>query len=164
MDYKRCIKCGSEKEISEFYKNKKCKDGHSGICIECQKKIVKESVSRRKQQVIEYQREYHRTHKSDAILRNLQYKAKIDRLKTPCVKCGEQRLYVIDFHHIDPSKKSFNIHRVTAKKNFKIIEDEVAKCVCLCRNCHAEFHTFYGQNPKNPEFALADFLGEPYGI
>ena len=86
MDYKRCIKCGSEKEISEFYKNKKSKDGHAGICIECQKKVVKESVSKRKQEVIEYQREYHRTHKSDAILRNLQYKAKISRIETPSSK------------------------------------------------------------------------------
>jgi hypothetical protein len=34
---KICNKCGDEKEISEFYKNKRIKDGHSNSCISCEK-------------------------------------------------------------------------------------------------------------------------------
>lgn len=39
---KKCIKCGQEKEIEFFYKNKKALDGHSGSCKECDKKHARE--------------------------------------------------------------------------------------------------------------------------
>ena len=164
MDYKKCYKCGEIKEISEFYRHPTSKDGHAGICKSCQKLVVKKSVERRKEAVKKYQKKYHEEHKLDRIVHDLQYKSKIEALKTPCIKCGDTRLYIIDFHHINPSKKSFNINRISAKSNFQIIEKEVAKCVCFCRNCHAEFHQMYGQRPKNPEAALADYLGESYEL
>ena len=86
------------------------------------------------------------------------YKEKVDSLKTPCCKCGDPRLYVIDFHHINPEEKSFNINRKRSKSDFSIIENEVKKCVCLCRNCHMEFHHFYGVKPKDPINALNNYL------
>lgn len=164
MDYKKCYKCGEIKEISLFYKHPTSKDGYAGICKSCQKLVVKRSVERRKEEVKKYQKKYHKEHKLDRIVHDLQYKSKIEALKTPCIKCGDTRLYIIDFHHINPSEKSFNINRISAKSNFQIIETEVTKCVCLCRNCHAEFHQMYGQHPKNPEAALADYLGERYEL
>ena len=36
---KRCQMCGQEKSLSDFHRNKTKKDGHNGICIECQKKV-----------------------------------------------------------------------------------------------------------------------------
>ena len=32
---KRCSKCGKEKELEEFVKHRKCKDGRAGVCKEC---------------------------------------------------------------------------------------------------------------------------------
>jgi hypothetical protein len=83
----------------------------------------------------------------------------VDSLKTKCVKCGEGRVYVIQFHHKDPNEKLFNI--VTGARSHKSKEDvieEAKKCVCLCANCHKEFHYFYGQKPKNPLSDLDEYL------
>lgn len=36
---KVCQKCGKEKSLSDYHRNKTKKDGHNGICIECQKEV-----------------------------------------------------------------------------------------------------------------------------
>lgn len=57
-----------------------------------------------------------------------------------CAICGYSR-YVgsLDFHHLDPSQKDFNIssNRYKFSTELKL---ELDKCVLLCRNCHAEVH------------------------
>lgn len=78
--------------------------------------------------------------------------------KKPCEKCGESRLYLIHFHHIDPKAKLFTIGKYSLK-NQELLEEEVKKCVCLCPNCHNEFHYLYGSNPKDPIASLNEYLG-----
>lgn len=60
-------------------------------------------------------------------------------LKKPCIICGEQEPVCIDFHHIDPSSKEFTIgkHRSRSKE---WLTQEIAKCVCVCANCHRKIH------------------------
>jgi hypothetical protein len=60
-----------------------------------------------------------------------------------CVNCGEKELCCLDFHHI--GEKSFGIGGSDGKNNMsyrtpKSIELEAAKCIVLCRNCHAKLH------------------------
>jgi predicted HNH restriction endonuclease len=43
---------------------------------------------------------------------------------------------MIDFHHLEPSKKDISISDASISK----IKSESKKCILLCRNCHAEFH------------------------
>ena len=76
-----------------------------------------------------------------------------------CAKCGETRFYVIDFHHKDPSNKLFTISdgRKTHKSNVDVLT-EVKKCVCLCRNCHKEFHYFYGVKSEHPIEDLEEYF------
>lgn len=78
--------------------------------------------------------------------------------KHPCEKCGETRLYLIQFHHIDPATKEFCIGAYATSRTEDALEREVKKCVCLCSNCHDEFHYFYGMNPKKPVEALKEYL------
>lgn len=40
------------------------------------------------------------------------------------------------------------------ERSLKATIEEVEKCVCLCRNCHAEFHFLYGQDAAEPELEL----------
>ena len=58
-----------------------------------------------------------------------------------CAKCGDDRSYLLDFHHIDPSIKDDTIARLTSSSSTheKILQ-EIDKCVVLCANCHREFH------------------------
>jgi len=46
---------------------------------------------------------------------------------------------VLDFHHIDKETKEFTIGTIKKGSKEKILK-EIDKCVCLCANCHREFH------------------------
>lgn len=58
-----------------------------------------------------------------------------------CRYCGERRFSALEFHHIDPSTKSFEIgsHEMRRKSLTSLVE-EAAKCQLLCGNCHANEH------------------------
>lgn len=154
----RCKKCGLEKPETDFYKDK---SGYiRKTCKQCTIQQSRENQIKNKEWRKEYCHNYHLKHKQERMRLDKQFRDMKFNLKKPCLKCGEDRLYVIDFHHINPANKSFNINRKTSKKDFSIIENEIKKCVCLCRNCHSEFHYLYGVKPKDPEKALSEYLKE----
>ena len=67
-------------------------------------------------------------------------KRAVEALGGKCIMCGyEKSIYALDFHHIDPSTKSFNISGNHAR-TWKRIEEEIKKCVLLCANCHRELY------------------------
>ena len=58
-----------------------------------------------------------------------------------CRLCGEREPLCLAAHHTDPAAKEFNIGEAVANKvGVKRITAELAKCVCLCHNCHAKVH------------------------
>ncbi len=58
-----------------------------------------------------------------------------------CKKCKEKEPCCLVAHHLDPSKKELPIaSSVSSCVSPKRIEAELAKCVCLCMNCHAKVH------------------------
>ena len=116
MDTKICSKCGRELPLSEYHKNGFKPSGeqkYRGYCKQCANELEKK--------------------------RYRQKKAFINNNKRMCKKCGDTRVYVLEFHHIDPSKKDFTIGRVK-KGSFEVIQKEIDKCIVLCANCHREFH------------------------
>ena len=47
-----------------------------------------------------------------------------------CMKCGEKRSYLLDFHHLDPMQKDNTIARLTSNSsNKQRIQDEINKCI-----------------------------------
>ena len=178
-DFRVCSKCGEEKPVTEFYKNKR-------VCNECEKKRKHLFYEKNKEKMLEQSRKYYQEHleeittykkkwytenhdkvaKSRANQREYSRRTEQKRrerlfelygeIKTPCVKCGENRLVVIEFHHIDPSQKSFTISQ---QRNIEAAKEEAKKCVCLCANCHKEFHFLYGKQPKAPVESLEEYLG-----
>lgn len=78
-----------------------------------------------------------------ALKRNKVRRNFIDEYKSQCSckKCGENRIYVLDFHHVDPNEKEFDLGDAT-KHSIEKIKLELDKCITLCRNCHSEFHFF----------------------
>lgn len=134
---KFCRKCGEWKNETEFNKNRRRKDGLQDWCRECN--IASSRKNRREKRTVNNKRDY------------------IYALKRPCQKCGEKRLYLIQFHHIDPKTKNFEVSQFR-HFSMKKCEEESKKCVCLCSNCHDEFHYMYGQNPKNPIESIEEYL------
>ena len=164
---KRCSKCGIEKNESEFHSSKNHKDGLYPSCKECRRNdwrayykenanLIGDKTKAYREKHSEEIHEYQRSWRDE-------YSNFLFSLKTPCVKCGESRRYVIDFHHISPDEKSFNISGLN--RNRDLVAAEVKKCVSLCRNCHAEFHYIYGTKPEKPVESLTEYLGRnPYEI
>jgi hypothetical protein len=65
------------------------------------------------------------------------------RLKASgCVACGEQEPCCLDFHHTDPSAKTFGIGSQSYGSMLtpETIEREATKCIVLCANCHRKLH------------------------
>lgn len=56
-----------------------------------------------------------------------------------CKICGYNKCeQALDFHHINPKDKNFNIS--SNSYSFDKMKKEVDKCILLCANCHREIH------------------------
>ena len=138
---KICTKCGIQKDESEFYKNKRIPDGLDYYCKACRKQVTASPITDEGYDTYEINRAF------------------VESLKTDCCKCGEDRPWVIQFHHINPNEKSFSIASFGTRSR-NTIWNEIQKCVCLCSNCHDEFHHFFGLRPNNPVEALDEYLND----
>lgn len=63
--------------------------------------------------------------------------ALVEGFSHKCSYCGLRdapQLY--DFHHVDPSTKSFGIANSSTTRSKQAYADEAKKCIMLCANCH----------------------------
>lgn len=60
------------------------------------------------------------------------------RTNNGCEDCGTHE-GLLDHHHVDPATKS---HNISDMYNYSLdaLEDELEKCVILCRSCHKKRH------------------------
>lgn len=131
METKVCSKCGRELPIENFYWRNKAKGLRRADCKDCHNGYVKQKYQERHEEV-------------EQIKSNLS-----------CKKCGDNRFYVLDFHHIDPTKKENGIAQMLRNNtSWEKIEEEIKKCIPLCANCHREFHYL----EKEKQISLDEFL------
>ena len=53
----------------------------------------------------------------------------------------QARGLALTWHHLDPALKLFNLDiRSLSNRSDRAVQAEVAKCILLCSNCHAETH------------------------
>lgn len=130
---KTCAKCKQDKELSEFSFRYKNRNILQSVCKPCKREIDNN----------DYQREGRKISLRKAqTTQRAKTKEFIDNYKRthPCVKCGESRFYVLDFHHTG-SNKSYNIGESKTKgKSIYTVQEELDKCILLCANCHRELH------------------------
>lgn len=112
---KRCNCCEQTLPLSSFYRMKKSPDGYGYTCRACGTVKTREAFRRNK-----------------AILRGI----KIER---GCAGCDERHPACLDFHHLDPSQKTFKLASPGAVSVGRLMR-EVEKCVILCANCHRKLH------------------------
>ena|SRR3989344_8447371 len=56
-----------------------------------------------------------------------------------CKLCGYKKYAgALDFHHLDPGKKSFSLSVKGLCYSWDTILSEAKKCTLLCKNCHTE--------------------------
>lgn len=119
MDIKVCTKCGKELPIEDFNWRDKKKGTRRSECKYCHTEYMKRKYQEKKQTI-----------------QNMKAEAS-------CAKCGDTRGYVLDYHHIDKTQKENTIARMISNRyTLDKIYQEIEKCICLCANCHREFHHF----------------------
>ena len=66
----------------------------------------------------------------------------VAQLGGECSICKyKNNLSGLEFHHINPENKKFNLGLPTfSHKPMKVLQEEVSKCLLLCANCHREHH------------------------
>lgn len=137
METKVCTKCKRELSIDEFNWRDKNKGTRRSECKYCHTAFMKKIYDDKKELVASIK----------------------SQLK--CQKCGENKWYMLDFHHVDPNEKENNISRMTSNK-YRIdqILHEIEKCIVFCSNCHREFHYFN----DNYQISIDDYLGDNYDV
>jgi 5-methylcytosine-specific restriction endonuclease McrA len=115
---RNCKRCGIEKPLSDFYKNG---TGSNFYCKICSGDQAKERQRALKEFIVSI-------------------------MGGCCSVCGYKNyIGALDFHHKDPKEKEFEFRKLgftnfKRPENRKILDDELAKCVLLCKNCHREEH------------------------
>jgi hypothetical protein len=86
-----------------------------------------------------YRRRWMKTEKGREGLRKMRQKVKaiIDEHRKECVDCGERDKALLQFHHLDPSKKK---KQVVSFQSIKGALNEIAKCEVVCKICHKKRH------------------------
>jgi hypothetical protein len=61
--------------------------------------------------------------------------------KKGCKFCQENTPVCLDFHHIDPNIKDWNISVMSrGASSITTIKKEINKCIVICSNCHRKLH------------------------
>ena len=76
MTEKSCTKCKATKPLSEFFRDQKCKDGHSAHCAECDKSLRRQYYQRNKVAANESAAIYYEAHKAEIQAYNKEYRDK----------------------------------------------------------------------------------------
>lgn len=134
MKKKSCGKCQEELPATTEFFATKTRNGKielQWICRSCQK---------------EYRKSHYEANKNKYIQKASDYRNKIvDWFKEykkglKCEKCGEDRPWVLDFHHVNPLEKDIEvIHLIRASSKKRALK-EIDKCMVLCANCHRDHH------------------------
>jgi len=141
---KKCSRCKVNKVLTEFNKNKSRNDGLQTFCRPCDNHRKQVYYKANKQKYISY------NHKRKTMVREWWE----DFKKTlSCEVCNDARWYVLDFHHLDPSKKEAGLSDIVHRRwSQDRAMKEVQKCKVLCSNCHREHHFFLSGKSPLSEF------------
>lgn len=86
----------------------------------------------------------------------------VDEAGGACAMCGYDRFAgALQFHHVDPGKKSFALGRGGVARSLARARAEARKCVLLCANCHAEVEGGIADLPLTSD---GDDRGSPSGV
>ena len=129
--------CKIEKALTEYNKKTSKLDGLQNICKSCSqqrsRQYYQDNIEKHKVEINRNKKKYS--------IRNYEL---IERIKAfnGCALCAEDDTCCYDFHHLDPKTKKYNISEMVggSKSSWNTIVEEIAKCVCVCSNCHRKIH------------------------
>jgi len=133
---KLCSACEELKEESEFgIKNKK-KGTLQSRCRECQREYGRAHYHKNKAKYRKRTKERRKKYKME----KKEYIAQLLK-NSRCSICGYDDIRALQFDHIDPALKKYNISDMISGKYHwvspRAMKEELEKCVIMCANCHA---------------------------
>lgn len=110
---KKCCKCGKDFTIKSNAYNRL-------YCYDCVPQSINDNGAERRRMIKKWALEYKGNH---------------------CSVCDYDKcIEALDFHHLDPSQKEFQLSDRNLSSDWQLIQSELDKCVLLCSNCHRELH------------------------
>ena len=131
METKLCGCCNVMKLVNEFHSNPTKKDGCQSMCKECRKVYHRKHYEKNIDKYKDKAKKYKKT--------NIDWFINIKK-NLVCEKCGEDRYWVLDFHHLNSDDKDRDISKMIRSSSIEKIMDEMNKCIILCSNCHRDLH------------------------
>lgn len=141
MESKSCGRCKAVKPIADFYNDRNTKTGYSSYCKPCIKLVSIRYINTPSMV---------RSRRRAVGLNRTRIRAlfNVEKAKYKCLRCGESHPACLDFHHRNPAEKFRNVSEMVCSAfEFEKILEEMAKCDCLCSNCHRKEH--WGSVGKN---------------
>jgi hypothetical protein len=133
---KTCTLCREQKSRINFNRDSHRKDGLQNVCREC-------SATRSRLYYQSHTEEHRKATKQRRNERRREFKRRTDAIKQRfgCAVCIESDVVCLDFHHLDPASKEFDIAAAMAAEwPWEKVLAEIRKCACLCANCHRKVH------------------------
>lgn len=126
---KYCPRCKESKTLDKFFR--KADRRASSYCKPCQLAYVREHYRRTSGA---YNARRYALH---LIYTKRNRRLVIEHLQqNPCVDCGENDLIVLDFDHVIGEKRNSISAMIGGGTSVRSLQDEIAKCVVRCANCH----------------------------
>lgn len=122
---KNCCRCKKDFPIESFcWRVKDIKRG--SYCLDCMRRYRREHYYNNPNAYIKRAKEN----------RDIRREWLKNEKNKPCMDCDQvYPPYVMDFHHRDPSQKSFEVGELVAF-SLKRMKIEIEKCDLICANCH----------------------------
>ncbi|HZP97517.1 MAG TPA: hypothetical protein VFC31_14455 [Candidatus Limnocylindria bacterium] len=130
-DVRRCCMCGLEKPESEFAFRRIATGERQSHCRACHAAYRRQHYLRNRAEYVAREAARIKTFRIENRVKIFEYLS-----VHPCVDCGETDVLVLEFDHRDPSTKQRDIGFIAARKPWKFVLAEIAKCDVRCANCH----------------------------
>ena len=132
------LKFDEIEKVKEYYLNHSLKEtaAYFNISFTTVKRYAKKERKPFLTSKEKKERNYHRvkSHRQKIKTKSIEYKG------GKCEKCGYNKCeWALDFHHVNPKEKDFNIARYSTL-SWEKIRLELDKCIMVCANCHREIH------------------------
>lgn len=128
---KQCSKCGLTLPISEFRIRSRANRTYHSHCKRCFRSYSNAYYHSHVSQYSAHRRRNARKKRLENRRRMLDILA-----RSQCIDCGEKDPLVLEFDHVRGEKKGNVCDLIGSLISWKRIEEEIAKCVVRCANCH----------------------------
>lgn len=127
---KQCTLCDGHFPEEEFAFKNKLKGIRNARCNECRRQGNRAAYYKNK--------DHHIKRIANNNKKHAEWFADI-KSQLKCCVCGENEISCLDFHHLDPGEKDFNLSNAWQFGKQRVL-NEINKCACLCSNCHRKYH------------------------